>query len=303
MAFTLRPLLLAIGLAVLLAPACSLGQGTGCVAGNLDVLDCWSGLFNLHPDFFSANPTNGGGLQIRIQNGIDYETFSDGIVILVDDLGEVRGDPGADGTPHPPLLGQSLVVGLPPGVTPPGVPVRPVANPTIVHATLYLEHTCRPQNVALYALDAVTLEADGTCNRPVTGEPAPACGAPATLNDAGIVVGSAGGGTDGGADASVEAGSSSAIPADGGPGLCGIIERQWPTNVATSTITFRNLFDGNPGESNAQQRLSDGDFDFYLADPREVCPGGLGPPPPCRGHVQGSFHFFFQRGRPAQPFP
>ena len=42
---------------------------------------------------------------------------------------------------------------------------------------------------------------------------------------------------------------------------------------------------------------------FYLADPRQISPGGLGPPPPCWGHLKGNFHFYFQRGRPAQPFP
>jgi hypothetical protein len=73
--------------------------------------------------------------------------------------------------------------------------------------------------------------------------------------------------------------------------------------VATSTITFHSLFDGNIDESNAKQRLSDADFDFFLADPRTGPPGGLGPPPPCRGHLTGSFRFYFERGRPAQPFP
>jgi len=73
--------------------------------------------------------------------------------------------------------------------------------------------------------------------------------------------------------------------------------------VAQSTITFNALFDGNEDESDASQRLTDATFDVYLADPREVCPGGLGPPPRCRGHLTGSFSFYFQRGRPAQPFP
>jgi hypothetical protein len=70
-----------------------------------------------------------------------------------------------------------------------------------------------------------------------------------------------------------------------------------------STITFTSLFNANPDETNAAERLSSGSFDFYLADPREICPGGLGPPPPCRGHIHGTFSFYFQRGRPAQPFP
>ena len=70
-----------------------------------------------------------------------------------------------------------------------------------------------------------------------------------------------------------------------------------------SWIRFNNLFNGISDESDAQQRLNDGDFEVYLADPREVCPGGVGPPPKCRGHLKGSFTFYFQRGKPAQPFP
>jgi hypothetical protein len=89
----------------------------------------------------------------------------------------------------------------------------------------------------------------------------------------------------GGADAS-------APPAGGGA----------PAKVGTSTITFASLFDGNPNESNAKQRLTDASFEFFFADPREICPGGLGPPPRCRGHLVGNFKFYFQAGVPAQPF-
>ncbi|HXX67034.1 MAG TPA: hypothetical protein VEK07_07630, partial [Polyangiaceae bacterium] len=71
----------------------------------------------------------------------------------------------------------------------------------------------------------------------------------------------------------------------------------------TSTIVFSSLFDGNEDETDAQERLTDAQFDFYFADPREVCPGGIGPPPPCRGHLVGYFRFYFERGQPAQPFP
>jgi hypothetical protein len=73
--------------------------------------------------------------------------------------------------------------------------------------------------------------------------------------------------------------------------------------VGHSTITFTSLFDGNEQAVSAAERLNQGSFSVYLADPREVCPGGLGPPPPCRGFLQGTFSFDFQQGRPAQPFP
>ena len=273
-------------LTALLAPACSVGQGVGCVAGTLDVPGCWSGGFDLHPNFFAAIPTNSAALQIRVQNGIDYETFSDGLEILVDDLGQIRGDPLPGGVTRGSLLGQSLPVGLASGIAPPGIAV-PVDNPPIVHATLYLDRTCRTTNVGLFALDAVTLEADGTCNHPAGVEVPLVCGPGSDTLDAGASAGAS------------DAGS----PIDAGAvEMCTAFQSPPPANgVAGSSIVFSSLFDGNIGESNAQQRRTIADFDLYLGDPREVCPGG--PPPRCRGHLQGHVDFYFQRGRPAQPFP
>lgn len=279
-------------LAVTIAPACSLGSGSGSCSGTLDVPDCWSGNFDLHPDFYAAVPgatpeypqTSNDALQIRIQHGGDYETFSDGIIILVDDAGQIRGDPAPDGSPRPSLLGQALVVSLPPSVLPAGVPVTPVASPRIVSAALYLDNTCRTQDDALYALDAVSgVDPDGECRSPEGGEPPLACPSPATAVT--------------GADGGVASADGSVVLADAG--AAGAI----PGNIGTSTITFTSLFDGNPDESNASERLSEASFDFYFADPRNICPGGLGPPPRCEGHLQGTFKFYFQRGRPAQPFP
>ncbi len=245
--------------ATVLAPACSLGSGTGNCYGTLDVPDCWSGNFNLHPDFFAAVPPGGVGaagdaLVLRIQRGGDYETFSDGLEFLIDDAGEVRGDPASNGSLRPSLLGQPLVVALPAGVAPPNVPLSAKSLQSIVHASLYLDATCRTQNDALYAMDAVTTNPDGSCSEPDGGDPPVDC--------------------------------------NGGPA----------GRVETSTITFNALFDGNPDESNTADLLSDGTFHLFLADPREVCPSGS-PPPRCRGELFGNFHFYFQRGRPAQPFP
>jgi hypothetical protein len=261
----LRPLALVALLATLLAPGCSLGQGSGSVCGWLNVPDCWSGGFQLYPDFFAAIPTNSAALQIRVQNGIDYETFSDGMLILVDDAGAIRGDPLPDGTPRAGLLGQALSVSLPVGASPPGVPIQANPNPPLVHATVYINRTCRTQNVALYAT---------ACTLPLVGQMPVGCnvdGSTALTFDASF-------GVSGG---------------DAGP----------TSNVAQSTITFHSLFDGNIDESDAKQRLTDAAFDFYVADPREGPPGGLGPPAPCRGHLTGNIHFYFERGRPAQPFP
>ena len=141
------------------------------------VPDCWSGCFNLHPDFFAAIPGDTPNypasgtttMTIRIQHGSDYESFSDGVIILIDDVAKVRGDDAADGGAQPSLLGQPLAVNLPPGVVPPGVPITPVASPAMVHATLYLDSTCRTQDDALYALGAVSgVGPDGDCQPSVT---------------------------------------------------------------------------------------------------------------------------------------
>jgi hypothetical protein len=266
-------------LGALLAPGCSLGTGSGSARGTLDVPDCWSGDFDLRPDFFAAVPSASTALQIRIQNGGDFESFSDGIAFLVDDVGKVRGDPLPNGTVRPSLLGQTLVVALSPSVRPAGVPLSPIAHPAIVHASLYLQRTCRTQNVALFAMDAVTLNPDGSCERPDGGEPPDPCGEPATIPAA-----SADASPPPVADASIDSGAAF-------------------QHTGESTIVFRSMFDANPAEANAKQRLTDADFDLYFADPREICPGGLGPPPRCRANLKGSFKFYFERGRPAQPFP
>lgn len=283
-----------VALVAVLAPACSLGAGTGTCKGELNVPDCWSGPFDLHPNFFAAVPdttpefptVTSDALLIRIQNGGDYETFSDGLIILVDDAGEVRGDKALDGTARPSLLGQQLLVTLEPSVVPPGVPISPVASPGIVHASLYLDNTCRTQNDALYAMAAVSgVDSNGECNRPEAGDPPLECPGPGLASDGGVLADA------GVLDATTQADGASPATSSGTGG------------IGVSTITFYSLFDGNPDEANASQLLTQADFELYIADPSEICPGGLGPPPRCRAHLTGSFKFYFQRGRPAQPFP
>jgi hypothetical protein len=254
------------------------------VRGTLNVTDCWSGAFDLQPDFFSAVPYR-QSLELRIQNGGDYETFSDGVVIQMDDIAPIRPSNTGAG-----LYGVPLEVSLPAGVSPPGVPITPNPNPASVHLTLYLNRSCRTENPALYAVESVTLNADGNCDpRDEAGAPAPACGpAPgiAPPGDAGVDATIAPAPLPPGAEAGVPATDAGAA----GP-------------VGHSEITLTALFDGDPAEVSAAQRRNTGTFHVYLADPREICPGGLGPPPPCRGELTGNFDFFFERGRPAQPFP
>jgi hypothetical protein len=67
-----------------------------------------------------------------------------------------------------------------------------------------------------------------------------------------------------------------------------------------SRIIFRSLSNGDPTESNAAQRLNDGEFTAYLGDPRNRCADGR---VKCLGKLQGNFNFYFQRSKPAQPFP
>lgn len=228
--------------------ACANNEGEGTIEGTLHVDKCWSGDFNLTPDFYAAVPFR-ESLQIRVQSGGDFQTFSDGLIFSIDDVHAIRPSDGSPG-----LLGQPLIVSLPKGVAPPGMPVVPTNTPARVHAALYLQRTCKTENVALHALGAVRLSPSGAC------------------------------------DADVE------IPKD----ACSLQQSAAPEG--RSTITFTHLFNASADETSAAEKLTEGTFDLYLADPREICPG-VGVPPPCRGHLRGSFRFYFQRGRPGQPFP
>lgn len=269
-------------LAAVLAPACSLGDGRGEVSGQLDIPDCWAGDFDLKPDFFAAVPYRNTQLVLRIQNGGDYQDFSDGLSILVDDVNLVQKQ-----------LNASLKVALPPSVTPPGVPIKADPNPAFVHASLYLQRTCRVQNVALYAVDTVTLNANGKCSPSLEG------GGPSSFETCGAL-----GLTDAGPDASA---ADATVPDASLPDASQPDASTMPPpaagRTASSWMRFRSISNADPDEADASKRLNDGDFELYLADPREICPGGNGAPPPCRGHLTGNFKFYFQRGRPAQPFP
>ncbi len=126
-----------------LAPlACTEGEGEGDVkSDHLYVNGCWNGAFDLQPDFFGANPDQEEALMIRVQRGDNVEDVSDGLDVLVNDLQDVR--------KH---LNEAIPVGMPPGVSPPGVPITFNPMPPKVSLSLYLHNTCHQQNGTVYSI-------------------------------------------------------------------------------------------------------------------------------------------------------
>lgn len=137
---------------LLLAPlGCTVGEGTGDVkTDHLYVNGCWNGPFDLSPDFFGANPDQDEALMIRVQRGDNVEDVSDGLEVNVIDLQGVRktiADAKAGGAD-----GADFAVGMPPGVTPPGVPITFNPTPPKVTLALYLHHTCHQQVGTIYSI-------------------------------------------------------------------------------------------------------------------------------------------------------
>ena len=129
-----------------LAPlACTVGEGEGAVTSDhLYVKGCWNGPFDLGPDFFGANPDQGQSLMIRVQRGDNIEELSDGLTVLVNDLPTQRA-----------RVGKALAVGLPVGVSPPGVPIVYNPNPPPVSLALYLHRSCHVENATVYSIDEI----------------------------------------------------------------------------------------------------------------------------------------------------
>jgi hypothetical protein len=71
-------------------------------------------------------------------------------------------------------------------------------------------------------------------------------------------------------------------------------------------MTFHSIFDGDPNETDAAEKLTEAAFDdIVVADPRDLDP--TADTPTVRADRQstlyGNFRFYFQRGQPGQPFP
>ena len=70
-------------------------------------------------------------------------------------------------------------------------------------------------------------------------------------------------------------------------------------------ITFNALFDGDPNETSAADKLTDATFDVQFGDLSDVPQGAYAGDVPAglQSRVTGNFRFYFERGQPAQPFP
>jgi hypothetical protein len=72
----------------------------------------------------------------------------------------------------------------------------------------------------------------------------------------------------------------------------------------SGTVTFTHLFNGDPTESNAAEKLTEGSFDVMVGNPQDIVQAGPDKGTiPNQSEVTGNFRFYFQRGQPAQPFP
>jgi hypothetical protein len=182
------------------ATGCSLGQGIGEVKSDaLFARDCWGtpptpsdpthavgAPYSLQPDFFAAVPYR-STLEIRVQRGTDLTEVSDGLRVNVDDIDRIRAgiqtgmadggtsDAGADGGAPAGTVNWRIGIaigcaGAPGGCTP---PPDIIANPPIVHMSLYLQRSCHNQNTVLEAVDghiAFTALFDGNPNETSAAE-------------------------------------------------------------------------------------------------------------------------------------
>jgi hypothetical protein len=72
----------------------------------------------------------------------------------------------------------------------------------------------------------------------------------------------------------------------------------------SGTMTFHSLFNGNLNETDADQKLTWGEFQnggITVGDPRDRAPASA--TVNNTSLIKGDFKFYFQRGQPAQPFP
>lgn len=158
---------LAAALCAPIVMGCSLGQGTGDVKSDaLFARECWGRAvdgttaegapYDMLPDFFAAVPYR-NTLQIRVQRGTDFTEVSDGLMVLIDDVAKIRSTIARAGEVDGGPKGATFRVAMPAGVVPPGSPSQPppelIADPPLVHMSLYLQRSCHNQNTVLYGVD------------------------------------------------------------------------------------------------------------------------------------------------------
>ncbi len=72
-------------------------------------------------------------------------------------------------------------------------------------------------------------------------------------------------------------------------------------------VRFRSLFSGDPNEKSATEKYTDADFDLMIGDPHDAPLGepldAEAIPAEFRSHLTGYFRYYFERGKPGQPFP
>ncbi|MBK7150400.1 MAG: hypothetical protein IPL19_12350 [Sandaracinaceae bacterium] len=109
---------LAVALTLCLG-ACANGEGEGEVSGSVSAPECGidDTAWELRPDFFVQDPWENTAV-IRVQRGSNYQDLSNGLVISISDVEEVRGSFGT--------------------------PIDLSAEDSPVTITLTLDGTCRP---------------------------------------------------------------------------------------------------------------------------------------------------------------
>lgn len=77
--------------------------------------------------------------------------------------------------------------------------------------------------------------------------------------------------------------------------------------AVSGRVRFRSLFSGDPNELNAADKLIDADFDVIVGDPHDTPLGepldADAIPAEYTSHLTGYFRYYFERGKPGQPFP
>ena len=218
------------------------------------------------PRLLRRRPFDQRALQLRIQHGGDFETFSDGSSSSSTTSGKVRGDRRR--TDAPGLSASRSWSRCRWASTRPGVPItaRARTRPSCTLSPLSPELRADAERRALRA-EAVTLNADGRAIAPTGASPS-CCRARERAR----------------AGRRRSASRTRAPPCDAVRG----VGHRWGM-----PINFKALFDGDPDEVERGERLITAPFQLFLADPREICPAA-GPPAPLPRRAHGQLQLLLR---------